>query len=240
MKLVTLGTSHGVPEKDRFCSCNLIETGGGLYVFDAGAPLADLLTRGGYRFSDVKAVFITHSHADHICGIGGFVSLCNWYYKDSAVKFFLPGAAAADYAKSLSSGVSEPQLSDRLEFYVYGDGEVYRDENITVTACRSGHTADSHSFFIEAEGKRALITGDLDPGYASLTERAFSERTVFTLIECAHQSRQAVLETFSKINADKLLVTHVGYIVGHEELKKIKSESGIDFTVVDDGDAFAF
>ena len=98
MKLVTLGTSHGVPEKDRFCSCNLIETGGGLYVFDAGAPLADLLTRGGYRFSDVKAVFITHSHADHICGIGGFVSLCNWYYKDSAVKFFLPGAAPADDA----------------------------------------------------------------------------------------------------------------------------------------------
>lgn len=240
MKLVTLGTSHGVPEKDRFCSCNLIEAGGSLYVFDAGAPLADLLTRGGYGFSDVKAVFITHSHADHIGGLSGFVSLCNWYYKDSAVKFFLPDAGSSDYVKFLSSGVSEPELSARLEFYVYGDGEVYQDENITVTACKSGHTASSHSFLIEAEGKRALITGDLDPGYASLTDRAFSDSTVFTLIECAHQSKNAVLDVFAKINAEKLLVTHVGYIVDHEELKKIKSESGLDFTVVNDGDVFEF
>ena len=49
-----------------------------------------------------------------------------------------------------------------------------------------------------------------------------------------------MLDVFAKINAEKLLVTHVGYIVDHEELKKIKSESGLDFTVVNDGDVFEF
>ena len=43
MKITFLGTSHGVPAKDRFCSSIMLESGGSFYFIDAGAPVMDLL-----------------------------------------------------------------------------------------------------------------------------------------------------------------------------------------------------
>ena len=47
MKLYFLGTSHGVPAGDRFCSCYVLEVGKNLYILDAGAPVSKLLLELG-------------------------------------------------------------------------------------------------------------------------------------------------------------------------------------------------
>ena len=39
MKITFLGTSHGVPAADRYCSCTMLEVNGAHYFIDAGAPL---------------------------------------------------------------------------------------------------------------------------------------------------------------------------------------------------------
>ena len=38
MKISFLGTSHGITEKNQFCSSALVSTGGKHYLVDAGAP----------------------------------------------------------------------------------------------------------------------------------------------------------------------------------------------------------
>ena len=45
MKITFLGTSHGVPAADRYCSSAMIEVNGSVYLIDAGAPVIDLLIR---------------------------------------------------------------------------------------------------------------------------------------------------------------------------------------------------
>ena len=62
MKITFLGTSHGVPAADRYCSSTMIDVNGCLYFIDAGAPLIDLLLRRGADLNQVKAVFTTHLH----------------------------------------------------------------------------------------------------------------------------------------------------------------------------------
>jgi pyruvate/oxaloacetate carboxyltransferase len=57
MKLTFLGTSCGVPQKDRYCSSCMIECGDGVYLIDVGAPVAELLRRYGKTPVDIDPEF---------------------------------------------------------------------------------------------------------------------------------------------------------------------------------------
>ena len=46
MKITFLGTSHGYPEKGRVVSCTMVETGGKIYIIDAGSAVDERSTRG--------------------------------------------------------------------------------------------------------------------------------------------------------------------------------------------------
>ena len=65
MKITFVGTSHGVPEKNRYCTCIMLESGGAIYFIDAGAPIVDFLVNNGKSVNDLRAVFTTHVHSDH-------------------------------------------------------------------------------------------------------------------------------------------------------------------------------
>ena len=45
MKLIFVGTSHGVPEKDRRCSSYLLEVDGSYYIIDMGTQTIEDLRR---------------------------------------------------------------------------------------------------------------------------------------------------------------------------------------------------
>lgn len=239
MKLTTYGTSHGVPEKDRMCNCNMLEVGGELYIVDCGAPIAELLRRDGYDFAQVRAVFVTHPHADHLAFVTHLACLADWYFKKADFDLYLPDEESMNYAASLMKlGKGADYENPRVCFHVYRDGEVYRDGKVVVTAYPSGHCKNAHSLWFDAEGKSALFTGDLDADYFTLTPRAFTDRTAFTLIECAHQSLGAVLATFPKIKTDSLIVTHIGYILPIERVRALSAR--LRCIVARDNDTFGF
>ena len=74
IRITFLGTSHGVPEKDRFCSSTLIEIGDDRYLVDMGGPVTETLIRRDIPLETIKAVFITHPHGDHTNGLIGFAA----------------------------------------------------------------------------------------------------------------------------------------------------------------------
>ena len=59
MKVTFLGSSHGVPSAERYCSCIMIEAGESIYFLDAGAPIMEELLKLNKDINNVKAVFIT-------------------------------------------------------------------------------------------------------------------------------------------------------------------------------------
>ncbi len=73
MELTFFGTSHGAPEVGHFCSGTLLETAGASYLIDCGAPVDALMINKGKRFEDLKAVFLTHMHEDHVGCLTGDV-----------------------------------------------------------------------------------------------------------------------------------------------------------------------
>ena len=61
MNVTLLGTSHGVPEPNRRCSCSMVEVSGRYYFIDMGMNAIDEIVTRQIPVDAVKGVFITQN-----------------------------------------------------------------------------------------------------------------------------------------------------------------------------------
>ena len=74
MRLTTLGTSCAQQTATRCQSAHALSLHAGCtYLFDCGSATARQLIHAGIRQSTIYKVFITHLHADHVCGLPGLL-----------------------------------------------------------------------------------------------------------------------------------------------------------------------
>ncbi len=159
MRIVFLGTSHGIPQPGRKCSCTLVETAGRIYLVDMGTMVMEALVSRGIPAESIRAVLLTHMHGDHVNGLPAFVDQISWAWKDADPEIFLPDASHARWLEgwvALTSGRERTFRWRGVE-----EGLILDDGALRVTAFQNRHTERSFSFLLEAEGKRVLFTGDL-------------------------------------------------------------------------------
>lgn len=231
MKLTFIGTSHGVPESTRKCSCLLLAVGKRGYIFDAGVMLIAELTRMGVDVRDIKAVFITHMHGDHTNGLLEFVDLLTWYYTSARPEIWTPQANARDGVRAWLSVNHDDDLSAMPEFSTVRAGAFYDDGVIRVTAIRNSHLINrpSYSYLVEAEGKRVVITGDMsDDNYSDFPKCAF-EPCDIVITEAAHCALTSCVDVFAKIKAPRLFVSH---IAPHNEPEAAKLNDIMPYDVI--------
>lgn len=236
MKLITVGTACGFPKKDRFNSCEFLLVKDNLYVIDAGAPVSDLIPRHDLTYKQLRAVFITHPHADHIGNLPAFVDLLNGYYKFGKVDFLLPDQTCIEYARFLTERVHAEKIDERLVFQTYSEGVVYEDDFVRFTAIRNGHCPNSYSLLVEAEGKKILLSGDLQKDYADLPACAFDGSLDFLLLECAHQSVDIVRKTLPRLQAKRTKINHLGRFTPEGILTDLLSELAPTISLAKDGE----
>lgn len=70
MKLTMLGTGNALVT-ECYNTCFLIEDGGQLFMTDGGGGNAVLhqIRQAGYNWMDIRHIFVTHKHIDHLLGI---------------------------------------------------------------------------------------------------------------------------------------------------------------------------
>ena len=193
MRIIFFGSSHGLPEPDRKCSSIMIKSGDSCYFIDMGTPPLDQLAERGISVESVKSVFITHMHGDHTNGLIPFIDLCNGYYTKANPEFYLPGntektvSAIKEWIKCQGC----TWFRD-FKFNHVDDGFVYRDEKIKLSAFRTGHTDESFSYLLEAEGKRVFFSGDLKIQESDTEEKPdlpaeeFDKGLDLAILELAH------------------------------------------------------
>ncbi len=164
MKITFLGTSHGVPEKNRRCSCTMVEIEGNIYFIDMGINALEELKNRDLDSKDVKAVFITHNHFDHTGGLYPFLAGLNcWWHRFSDTAIYLPAPKSqlinAMEQLKMATGGESPDFKN--EFVEIEAGQIYDDGVLKVTAFRTKHCEVSFAFLFEAEGKRAFFSGDM-------------------------------------------------------------------------------
>lgn len=178
-RLILLGTGAGpIPRKERAQPSNLLIVGGRPYLIDAGNGVARQMVQAGYVPSDVRTVFITHHHIDHNADIGALMSYA--WIEDTkrndksvgALQFYGPSSTADLVKVGLSflsvserifrSGVPMPPAAGRFEAHEFkGDGVVYRDDRLVVTAAENTHYhLAQHAGHSDAKDKSYAIRFD--------------------------------------------------------------------------------
>ena len=217
MKLTFLGTSHGVPSKEKYCSCCMIEIGDNIYFIDAGAPVVDKLLRMEKNLNNVKAFFITHSHGDHTNGLFNICHLFNWYFTKTSMDLFLTEERFKTAFKEMLAcmNTGRPLCEDRIRLHIASTGVVFEDENIRVTYFPTSHMSEfgllSYGILIEAEGRRILFSGDCSYllGAYDLPPMLESLPVDLFICELAHFGINECGEYIERSLADKVVMTHV-------------------------------
>ncbi|MBO6052876.1 MAG: MBL fold metallo-hydrolase [Clostridia bacterium] len=209
MRLTFIGTSHGVPEPHRRCSSYLLEVNGAYYIIDMGTQTVEDLRRLGVSIDDVRLVICTHPHGDHTNGLISFVDLVNWYFKSAAPTVLVPDEAMIPPMKAWIEVTGSGSLREGIALGTVREGVTYEDENIQITAVRNQHCKNAFSFFVEAEGKRVLFTGDLRHPTVDFPAPAFDLACDLILCELAHFSADDCIPVFDKTKAKKILHTHI-------------------------------
>ncbi len=239
MKVLFLGTSHGYPEKNRFCSSTAVLVGEKCYLIDAGAPITTLLLSHDIPLKNVQAVFITHPHDDHYFGLAEFSRTVGRYgiYQGVHVDVFSPRPFL--YAGFLSWKYFL-KISGRVRYRRYRAGVVFDDGTVKVTAIPVRHCPDSYAFCLEAEGKKILFSGDLQTGMRDYPKVLFEKPFDMLVLEGAHTplGSKAVLEKLNSSKIERLFINHVSPKTNPKEAIEEafgKVNPAVSCTVAEDG-----
>ena len=238
MKITFVGTSHGVPEKGRFCSCYMIESGGKIYMVDAGAPAAEAIINRGLSINDFRALFTTHVHGDHTCGMLNLFALMNWYYKESAGDFYITQQPQIDALVKWvqATGIAEPEL-DRVRVNLVNAGIAYEDENIKVEYIPNKHIESSYSILITEGEKRVLFGGDFSWMLrGNDVPEVIKEELDLFICEMAHFTTKEIAPYFERCRAKKVAISHIGLICPMEEIEGLKGKYSFEVLIPNDGD----
>ena len=210
VKIRFLGTSHGKPEPDRFCSSAIVEVGEKKYMIDAGAPVVALCVRAKIDPQDISACFVTHMHGDHANGLVEFADYINYFCpRGNAPEFFLPEQAGVDalvaWTQVVGGGIRRlPTIS------AYSAGEVYSDGEFSLEARPSAHLKDrpSYSFAVSTGDKRILFSGDISGEMTEFLAHATTEHWNAVVVEAAHNDLVVSAEKLCKLDTELLIINH--------------------------------
>lgn len=194
-----LGTSGGpVPVRDRAMTAQTVEVGGAAYLVDCGAGALRRLVEAGVPLADLRALLVTHLHADHVADYfatiaagkpfargGGFAQPLRVIgptgmrdLHEGVLGAFARAVETQYRASGLGPGLRE--LVEVREITSPGEGaepfEVYADAHVRVTAVLADHPpiAPCFAFRFDTAGGSVVFSGDgvPSPRVARLAEGA--------------------------------------------------------------------
>ena len=90
MKLIFLGTTAGLPTKERGLPSLALFYKGEVLLFDCGEGTQRQLMKSELSFMKVTKIFITHFHGDHFLGIGGLLQSFSLYKRERDLFIYGP------------------------------------------------------------------------------------------------------------------------------------------------------
>lgn len=237
MKITFLGTSHGAPEKDRYCTSLLIEHAGYHYILDLGAPVEYLLKQQDISINTVKGIFITHMHADHAEALTSITKNYAVYNKHAEAELFLPEKEAIEPYKAWIQSLHMKLPEDRLMLRVIQPGVIFEKYGMRVTAVLTEHISKevpTYAFIFEADGKKVLFTGDLAYDYHDYPAIVKNEEFDLVVSELVHLSIEKSRYILEGTKTKQMIFSHVG--PGNvERLEKMGITFDFPYLIATDG-----
>ncbi|NJM47731.1 MAG: ribonuclease Z [Alkalinema sp. RU_4_3] len=153
MEITFLGTSSGVPTRSRNVSSvalRLIQRGE-LWLFDCGEGTQHQFLRSDLRVSQLRRIFVTHMHGDHIFGLMGLLASCGLAGNMEEVDIYGP-PELNDYLKYCRR-YSQTYFSYPVRVHAVQPGVVFEDDQYVVTCELLKHRVTAHGYRVSEKDR---------------------------------------------------------------------------------------
>src|SRR6266511_1643411 len=146
IRVVFLGTSAGLPSRQRNVASVAVILDGRVLLFDCGEGTQQQLLRSSVRAGAIEAIFITHLHGDHLYGLPGLLATATLSGREAPLTVYGP-AGIHDY---LSNVIRTTRLGFTYDIQIleFDEGEVRRGEGYRVVAAPLDHTTLCFGFAV--------------------------------------------------------------------------------------------
>jgi len=211
--MIFLGTGAGDGGTHRNKSAILLEGHPGALLLDAGEPCAQSIQSLGLDREFIRAVFVSHTHADHVAGLPALIQDKQVGGRKIPLPLHLPSHLIEPLRTWLETlAMPGNELGFPLEIH---DLEVGRDVSIsgvTVSPFPTTHDCENgrSSFgFVVGRGDRRLVYSS-DLGAAEDLLPVLQEPLVYLICELSHITPGDLQRVLAGARMDALLLTHVG------------------------------
>ena len=173
--LTIMGTASAMPISDRNPSAQMLQVHGRLFLIDCGEGTQKAMRLNHLSFLKVEAIFITHTHGDHLFGLFGLLNSMAMYGRTAPLDIYGPqplGSILKFYQSFFGEGtlfdiVYHPLASREAEL-------VHTSKWITVTAFPLRHKIDCYGYrFDEIITERRRMEGiEAGKSYAYCSDTA--------------------------------------------------------------------
>ncbi|GHU13316.1 ribonuclease Z [Spirochaetia bacterium] len=145
-----------MPLPQRHLTSVLLRREGELFLFDAGEGTQVSLRRLNLRWKKISAIFVSHTHADHVTGIPGLLMLSSQVDRDDPLYIYGP-PRIAEYIES-SRRVLDMYINyEIIVKEVTEPGIVHRGESFRIRAFALRHTKPCFGYTLEEEGRPGIF-----------------------------------------------------------------------------------
>ncbi|NLJ09161.1 MAG: ribonuclease Z [Treponema sp.] len=145
-----LGTGGMMPLPNRFLTSVLLRREGELFLFDGGEGTQVSLRKLNLRWKKISAIFISHTHADHVTGLPGILMLSSQVDRDDPLTIIGP-PKIAEYIES-SRRVLDMYINYEIVVKeITEPGIVYEGEGFHIRAFPLRHTKPCVGYVFEED-----------------------------------------------------------------------------------------
>ena len=200
IKITMLGTSGASPTKNRSMPSVALTYNGGVILFDCGEGAQMQMMKYGINFSKIDAIFISHTHGDHVIGLAGLVRTMAMNRRSSELDIFVPRG----YEKVIKTLLSfdKALMTYRINIRGVRSGTVYRTKDFSVGAFRLNHAIPACGYvFRENERRRFIVEKARKLGIKGIMHSVLRKRGWIKI-----NGRRITLQSVTSVQKGKVVV----------------------------------
>lgn len=237
LEVILIGTGYPRPDPAHAGPSTVIVIGEKWFVVDAGRGATMRIAATDLKYANLRAVFLTHLHSDHTAGLPDLFDT-SWQFgrKTKPLQLYGPrgtqrlSRAMLDffhddihYRRDLLE--KHPAVGATIATHIVGEGVVYDDGQVRVTAFAEDHrpVEPAFGYRFDAGGKSIVVSGDTRPNE--------------NLIRFAKGAGVLVLEAylpehFLKVDTPEVAARLMHYHTSAEEAGEIAARAGVKTLVL--------